>query len=72
MLRLERDRQRNPRIHGGLERAICLFSLEVIEALQAEGHPIVPGSTGENVTLAGLNWFTVKLRRSDRPGAGSS
>lgn len=25
-------------------------------ALQAEGHPIFPGSTGENVTLAGVDW----------------
>jgi MOSC domain-containing protein YiiM len=24
--------------------------------LQAEGHPIAPGTTGENVTLAGVDW----------------
>ncbi len=48
------DRQRSPKIHGGRDRAVCLFSLEVIEALRAEGHPIEPGCTGENVTLAGL------------------
>jgi len=28
----------------------------VIEALQAEGHPINPGSAGENITIAGLDW----------------
>src|SRR5438270_180214 len=54
------DRQRHPDIHGGPERAVCLFSFEVIEALQVEGHPIAPGSTGENVTLAGLDWFSLK------------
>lgn len=50
------DRQRNLEAHGGVDRAICLFSLEVIEALQAEGHTIKPGSSGENLTLAGLDW----------------
>lgn len=46
-LGVEGDRQRNPDIHGGPERAVCLFSLEVIEALQTEGHPIAPGSAGD-------------------------
>jgi MOSC domain-containing protein YiiM len=57
---VEGDRQRNPDIHGGPDRAVCLFSLEVIKALQAEGHSIAPGSTGENLTLAGLDWFALK------------
>jgi MOSC domain-containing protein YiiM len=46
----------HPRIHGGPERALCLYSEEHILALQREGHPIRPGSTGENLTLAGLDW----------------
>ena len=50
------DRQAHPDIHGGPERALCLYALERIEALQAEGHPIYPGSVGENVTVAGLDW----------------
>ncbi len=50
------DRQEHPDIHGGPERALCLYALERIEALQAEGHPIYPGSVGENVTMAGLDW----------------
>ncbi|MCA1567527.1 MAG: MOSC domain-containing protein [Acidobacteria bacterium] len=50
------DRQRRTTIHGGPQRALCLYSLEVIRALQAEGHPIYPGSIGENVTVAGLEW----------------
>lgn len=53
---LEGDRQRDLRYHGGPKRALCLFSLERIEELRAEGHPIAPGTTGENVTLAGLDW----------------
>lgn len=58
-LGLEGDRQRNLKFHGGPDRAVCLFSLEVIERLRAEGHPIEPGSTGENLTLAGLDWAAV-------------
>jgi MOSC domain-containing protein YiiM len=40
--------------HGGPMRALCLFTLEEIERLAAEGHPIFPGATGENVTLSGV------------------
>ncbi len=50
------DRQANVKNHGGPERALCLYALENILELQAEGHPIFPGSSGENVTLAGLDW----------------
>ena len=58
------DRQRNREAHGGVDRAVCLFSLEVIEALQAEGHSVQPGSSGENLTLAGLDW--ARLKPGDR------
>ena len=50
------DRQAKPIIHGGPERALCLYALEQIERLKHEGHPIFPGSVGENVTVAGLDW----------------
>ncbi len=53
---VEGDKQRNRRYHGGPERAVCLFSLERIQKLQSEGHPIEPGSTGENLTISGLDW----------------
>src|SRR5207245_123508 len=32
-----------------------------IQALQAEGHPIAPGSTGENLTIGGLDWAALKI-----------
>jgi MOSC domain-containing protein YiiM len=54
------DRQRNRQVHGGPDQAVCLFSLEVIEALQAEGHTIKPGASGENFTIAGLDWSQIK------------
>ena len=53
------DRQLDLKHHGGPQRALCLYTLERIRDLQAEGHPITPGSTGENVTIAGLDWAQV-------------
>ena len=50
------DDQTSKKYHGGPDRALVLYSLEIIEALQAEGHPISPGSTGENLTITGLDW----------------
>jgi MOSC domain-containing protein YiiM len=55
------DKQRNRRFHGGPQRAVSLYSHERIQALQAEGHPITPGSTGENLTIGGLDWAALKV-----------
>lgn len=56
---VEGDRQRDRRFHGGIDRAVCLYSLDLIEQLRAEGHPIEPGSTGENLTVAGIDWSSI-------------
>ena len=53
---LSGDRQRNLEVHGGPQRAVCLYPLENILALQAEGHPLFPGAQGENLTLVGIDW----------------
>lgn len=58
-LGLEGDTHRDAEHHGGSERAVCLYPLEAIEALQAEGHRIVPGAIGENLTVAGIDWTAV-------------
>ncbi len=58
-LGLAGDRHRDMEHHGGPERAVCLYSLERILALQAEGHPVYPGAMGENLTLAGLDWSRI-------------
>lgn len=50
------DDQADKKHHGGPEQHICLYSLEAIEALVAEGHPIFAGATGENLTISGLDW----------------
>ena len=53
------DCQANSAIHGGPARALSLFPLEHIESLAAAGHPIEPGTVGENVTTRGLDWTVV-------------
>lgn len=58
-LGLQGDGQNDKVHHGGPDRAVCLYSLERVRALQAEGHPIEPGSAGENLTLEGLRWESV-------------
>jgi MOSC domain-containing protein YiiM len=65
---VEGDRQRSRLFHGGPDRAVCLYSLEWIEALRAEGHAIAPGSAGENLTIAGLDWS--RLKPGDRLKVG--
>jgi len=52
---LEGDWQNDRKHHGGPDRAVCLFPLSLIELLNAEGHPISPGTIGENLTLAGVS-----------------
>ncbi len=53
------DSHRDLVSHGGPERALCLYSLERILALQLEGHPVFPGAIGENMTIAGLDWSLI-------------
>ena len=62
------DRQSDTEHHGGPERALCLFSAERIKALQDEGHPILPGTVGENLTVTGLEWDDVVPGRRLRLG----
>ncbi len=54
------DRQGNRTHHGRPFQALCLWSAEVIDALRAEGHPVVAGATGENVTLSGIDWASLR------------
>ncbi|RME13386.1 MAG: MOSC domain-containing protein [Ardenticatenia bacterium] len=62
------DLQRDTEHHGGPERALCLYALERILALQSEGHPVFPGALGENITTAGLEWDQVTPGRRLRLG----
>jgi hypothetical protein len=54
------DRQAKRKYHGRVWQALSLWSAEVVTALQAEGHPVAPGAAGENLSLAGLDWSTLR------------
>lgn len=62
------DDQADNKHHGGPRQTLCLYSLEVIEALQGQGHPIEPGFAGENITLSGVDWPSIES--GDRFRAG--
>jgi MOSC domain-containing protein YiiM len=58
---VEGDKQNDLKYHGGPTRAVCLFSFEKIEQLKLEGHPISVGTTGENITVKGIDWNILKI-----------
>ena len=58
-LGIEGDAHQDTKHHGGPDRALCLWSLEVIDLLAADGHGVYPGAAGENVTVAGIPWERV-------------
>jgi MOSC domain-containing protein YiiM/ribosomal protein S18 acetylase RimI-like enzyme len=67
-LGVDGDRHRADTVHGGPLRAVCLFSMEAIERLQAEGHPVEPGSVGENLTTIGVEWSRLPVGTRARVG----
>jgi MOSC domain-containing protein YiiM len=49
------DRHNEPEpMHGGVDQAVCLYSVEAIERVAADGHNGFPGAFGENLTLEGI------------------
>jgi len=62
------DRQENLKHHGGPARALCLYSAELIDALRAEGHGIVAGAAGENLTVRGVPWDAMVVGARFRVG----
>lgn len=63
------DVQKERKHHGRPWQALCLWSVEVIDDLAAEGHPIAAGAAGENVTIEGLDWTAVRPGVQVRIGA---
>ena len=51
--------------------AVCIFSRERIRELQSEGHPIDVGTAGENLTIEGLDWPTLRVGMTLRVGNAS-
>lgn len=60
-LGLEGDAHTDDTVHGGPHRAVCLYAIEAIRRVQAEGHPIEAGSAGENLTTEGVELATLPL-----------
>ena len=54
------DRQSDRMHHGRPLQAVCLWSQDVIDALRAEGHPVYAGAAGENLTVSGIDWATIR------------
>ena len=67
--RVEGDKQNDLKHHGGENRAVCLYSMDLITELKKEGHPIFEGSTGENITIQGQDW-NIKTRSYTRDWTG--
>jgi MOSC domain-containing protein YiiM/SAM-dependent methyltransferase len=66
---LEGDRHDKPEpIHGTPAQAVCLYAVEAIERVRADGHQAFPGAYGENLTILGLDWGG--LRPGDRLRVG--
>ena len=55
LLGLVGDDQADKKHHGGEMKAVCVLDNEILTKLQSEGHPITPGSTGENLLVEGFN-----------------
>ena len=54
-LGLADDRHQEPiPLHGGEDQAVCIYSVEAIARLVAEGHNVFPGAFGENLTMEGI------------------
>ena len=58
---VEGDRQQAVTVHGGPHRAVSLLGIEAIRRVAAEGHPIAPGTTGENLTIEGFDVSALPL-----------
>jgi len=52
---LDGDIQADKKHHGGLMKAVCILENELLIKLQTEGHPIQPGTSGENLLVEGFN-----------------
>jgi MOSC domain-containing protein YiiM len=64
------DRQADTTHHGRPFQAVCLWSTEVVDELVADGHGVFAGCVGENFTLTGIDWSS--LRPGGRMRIGSA
>ena len=57
---VEGDRQKNLKVHGGPNRAVCLYSEELYQFLRDKGVNVTNGQIGENFTTRGLDLNSLK------------
>jgi MOSC domain-containing protein YiiM len=56
------DWQLNRKYHGGCDRAVCIFSVELYDWLRIEhGIDLQPGCVGENFTTTGLDLQAIEI-----------
>lgn len=71
-LGLEADAHAEPEpMHGGVDQAISIYSVESIGRVVADGHRAFPGAFGENLTLAGIELDELRAGDRLRIGDGS-
>ena len=49
------DWQKSRKYHGGPDRAVCLYSVELYAWLRKRGVDLSPGAVGENLTTRGID-----------------
>jgi MOSC domain-containing protein YiiM len=54
------DRQASRQHHGRPWQALCLWADEVIDQFRAQGHPVTAGAAGENITVQGVDWASIR------------
>lgn len=66
---VEGDKQRVKKIHGGPDRAVCLYSEELYQWLRENDVTVSAGDLGENVTTSGFDLQALKPGDQMRIGA---
>lgn len=66
---VEGDKQCNKTVHGGPNRAVCVYSEELYEELRDAGVNVWAGNIGENFTTLGIDLR--RLAKGDRLRVGS-
>jgi MOSC domain-containing protein YiiM len=65
---VEGDWQKNRKYHGGPDRAVCIYSVELYDWLREQAIDLKYGSVGENFTTEGLDLN--QLQKGDRLRVG--
>lgn len=70
-LGIDGDQQTDRRVHGGVERAVCVYCASSLQAWEAEWQrKLSPGCFGENLTVSG--WTEQSVHIGDRFRFGSA